>query len=90
VVAPIGEELLFRAFLFGGLRRYLPFLPAAMISGLCFSLAHGQLGLILPFAGVGMLFAYVYERTRTIYASMSVHFLFNLVSMTVLILTKGG
>jgi membrane protease YdiL (CAAX protease family) len=85
-LVPFAEELFFRGFFFAGLRRRLPFLLAAGISGLFFSLAHGDPGLVIPFTGVGMVFAYLYERTGSLYAPIGVHVLFNLVSLLALIL----
>ncbi|QDU70041.1 CPBP family intramembrane glutamic endopeptidase [Engelhardtia mirabilis] len=78
VWAPLFEELAFRAALFGGLRRRLPFLPAALISGGLFGMAHvyepaGMLGI----AWVGVALAWIYERTRSIWAPILVHALFN-------------
>jgi len=84
--APIAEEILFRGFLFGGLRRYLPFWSAALLSGFIFSLAHGNVGLIIPFTFVGAILAYTYERSGSIFASMGVHFIFNTVSFTLILL----
>lgn len=94
--APLAEETFFRGFLFGGLKRSLhpeklgtlTFLPAALISGFIFSLAHIDVGLIIPFTIVGMVLANTYQATGTLYASMGVHFIFNLVSFTALVLTS--
>ncbi len=86
LLAPVAEEIFFRGFLFGGLRRSMPFLPAALISGALFSLAHVNPGLVIPFTGVGFIFAYIYERTGTLYSSIGVHFTFNLLSFLALIL----
>jgi membrane protease YdiL (CAAX protease family) len=83
--APFSEELLFRGFVFGGLRRYLPFWPAALIPGALFSAAHFQVGLFIPFLAIGVLFAYVYEKTNSLYMSIMTHLLFNLVSFVLLI-----
>jgi membrane protease YdiL (CAAX protease family) len=85
VAAPVVEEIFFRGFLFGGLRRRLPFLPAAVVSGVLFSLAHGDLGLVVPFTLVGVVLAYTYEKTGTLYGAISVHFLFIFVSFSILL-----
>jgi membrane protease YdiL (CAAX protease family) len=85
-LVPFAEELFFRGFFFAGLRKRLPFLVAAGTSGVFFSLAHADPGLIIPFTGVGVLLAYIYERTRSLYAPIGVHVLFNLVSFLILIL----
>lgn len=84
--APIAEEVLFRGFLFGGLRRYLPFWSSMLISGFIFSLVHGDIGFIIPFTLVGMVLAFVYERSGTLLAAIGVHFLFNLTSFSFLLL----
>ena len=85
-MAPIAEEIFFRGFIFGGLRRYLNLPIAGLLSGGLFALAHGDLGLILPFAGVGLVLAYLYERSGTLWAPIGVHFVFNSVSFLLLLL----
>jgi membrane protease YdiL (CAAX protease family) len=85
-LVPFAEEIFFRGFFFGGLRRRMVFPLAAAISGAFFSLAHADPGLIIPFTGVGMILAYTYERTGTLMAPVGVHTLFNLVSFLILIL----
>ena len=83
--APIAEEVLFRGFLFGGLRSKLPFWPAALLSGFIFSLAHADPGFILPFTAIGAILAYTYERSRTLVTPIGVHLLFNSVSFFALV-----
>ena len=84
--APIAEEIFFRGFIFGGLRRGMGFLPASLISGGLFSVAHTNAGLVIPFTLVGMVMANTYERSGTLYASITVHFFFNLFSFLILVL----
>jgi len=80
--APLFEELGFRAALFGGLRRRLPFLPAALLSSALFGLAHAYdpVGM-LTIAWVGVSLAWVYERTRSLWAPILVHALYNFISL---------
>ena len=85
-MAPIAEEVFFRGFIYGGLRRYLNLPVAGLISGLLFSFAHGDPGLILPFAAIGLVLAYLYERTGSLLAPIVVHFAFNIISFLVLLL----
>lgn len=84
--APIAEEILFRGFIFGGLRRYMPLWPAMLISGVIFSLVHFDVGFIIPFSLIGIVLAYVYERSGTLYTSIGMHLLFNLTSFSFLLL----
>jgi len=90
LTAPIAEEVLFRGMIFAGLNRAWGFWPAALGSGLLFAVAHAQSGLIIPFTLVGVTLAYVYRRAGSIYASMSVHFLFNCISFLALLLIPGA
>lgn len=84
--APISEELFFRGFVFGGLRRRLGVLPPSLMTGALFSLAHLQLGLLIPFSLIGMVLSLVYERTGSIRFTIALHMIFNTVSFVVLIL----
>jgi membrane protease YdiL (CAAX protease family) len=83
LVAPFGEELLFRGFLYKGLRRRLSSWPAAIISGLAFGSVHyaglSFLLLIPALVVVGVGLAWVYERRQSVLASMVAHATFNLV-----------
>jgi membrane protease YdiL (CAAX protease family) len=83
--APIAEEIMFRGFLFGGVRTMVPVTAAALITGFLFSLAHYNLGLIIPFTVIGALLAMAYQRTGTLLAPMSAHFAFNLLSFLALV-----
>jgi membrane protease YdiL (CAAX protease family) len=91
LVAPLVEETFFRGFVFGGLRRY-GFFWAALASGLLFSAAHLSLGGLIPLALVGMLFAWSYSRTGSLWTPIYAHFIFNLVSFVALtaIVQSGG
>jgi membrane protease YdiL (CAAX protease family) len=84
--APITEEIFFRGFLFGGTRPLTGALAAALITGFIFSLAHYNLGLILPFTFIGAVLCLSYHRFGTLFVPIGAHFLFNLVSFSVLVL----
>lgn len=84
--APISEELFFRGFVFGGLRRRLGFLPPALLTGSLFSVAHLQLGLLIPFSLIGMILSLVYERTGSIWFNVALHLIFNTASFLALVL----
>lgn len=96
VEAPLVEETLFRGILFQGLRhffaRFVPYNVAvaigAVLSGLAFGIAHFEPHSwpILMFLGIAL--AYVFQFGRSIYASATVHGVFNAIS--VLTLFHGG
>ncbi len=85
ISAPITEEIFFRGFLFGGTRPRTGALVAALITGFIFSLAHYNLGLIIPFTAIGAVLALSYQRTGTLFVPIGAHFLFNLVSFSILV-----
>lgn len=84
-VAPVVEELFFRGFLFAGLRKLLGLWPAALISSVVFAVVHAQSGLVIPFTAVGLILAYLYHRSKSIYVPMAMHFFFNAVSFLAMV-----
>ncbi|HEY8993584.1 MAG TPA: type II CAAX endopeptidase family protein [Lacunisphaera sp.] len=78
VLAPIYEELLFRAGLYRYVRQKLGRTPALLISGVCFGALHNNWAGFLPLAALGMLLALVYETTGSIRVVIIAHGLFNL------------
>lgn len=91
LVAPLAEETFFRGFVFAGLRRFGLFW-AALVSGFLFSAAHVSLGGLIPLGLVGMLFAWAYHRSGSLWTTIYAHFFFNLVSFVALtaIVQSGG
>ena len=80
VVAPLGEELLFRGVVFGSLRRY-NFVLAVLVSAVVFSLAHGLGAVTLAVFVLAVVNALIYERTRSIWPCVIAHATFNAVSL---------
>lgn len=87
VLAPIYEELLFRAGLYRFCRQRLGRGWALVISGASFGALHGNWAGFLPLAVLGAGLALAYEATGSIRVPIIVHGLFNL--NTVLILLSG-
>ena len=77
ILAPIAEEMLFRVCFFGRLRKYMRFLPAALISAAFFGLIHLEPVNAISAFGVGIVAALLYERTGSIFTSMIFHAGFN-------------
>ena len=88
VAAPFFEELTFRGFVFNAFRRYLPGWAAIILGGIAFGFAHlqpGNAGAIAPLAAGGMVLAWVYYRTGSLFASMITHATFNLVPVVLIV-----
>ncbi len=89
VLPPIGEETLFRGFVFQGLRNRFAFWPAAILDGVLFGMIHIPLWLLLPsLSVVGVGLAYIFNRRRSLLASMTAHATFNLIGIVFIALSR--
>lgn len=78
VLAPVGEEILFRGFLYGGLSRKMHAWGAMAISSLVFALSHhySMTGLAFVFL-YGLVFCWLYKRTGSLWPGILAHGLYN-------------
>tara|TARA_B100000161_G_scaffold247871_1_gene204359 strand:+ start:932 stop:1624 length:693 start_codon:yes stop_codon:yes gene_type:complete len=81
VVAPIYEELLFRGIIFPKLIQKTNFTIALLLSSLIFAVLHFHLSALLPLFVLSIILSITYLYTSTIWASISLHALFNLISI---------
>jgi uncharacterized protein len=90
-VAPLSEELFFRGFMYGGLRRRFPVWAAIAISGVVFGLVHytgpDSIGVVPQLAVLGFLLAWLYERTGSLWPPILLHLLNN--SLALLVITTS-
>jgi len=84
VFQPFIEETIFRVFFFNFGLRFGGFWAGAILSGVLFGLAHGDLVAAVPLALGAIVLCWVYYRTRNAYASMISHGLFNTFSILAL------
>ncbi len=70
---PFGEEVLFRGFIFPGLANSLGPIKAALITSGLFALAHQQIGVIIPIFVTGLMLAWLYHRSGSIWPSFIAH-----------------
>ena len=80
-VAPIAEEFVFRFFLYGVLRRYFGRLSALIFTALLFAAVHAHLPSFAPLFILGACFTLAYEWSGSILVSMTMHSLFNSLSL---------
>ena len=98
IVAPLNEEITYRYFIFGGLRKINRKL-AIVVSGFVFMLAHAMAGLLSkdanilneliqlpPYLFSGMALAYANDKTSNLGVSLSIHVLNNLISFILFLL----
>jgi uncharacterized protein len=87
LLAPFAEETIFRGVIFGGLLKW-GFWPAAAITSLLFSAAHLDVASFLPFFLIGLTLCWLYWRRGVLWDSIAFHWLFNVVSYVILILSR--
>ncbi len=85
VAAPFVEEIFFRGFLFQGLRQSLGWKKAALISSAIFAAMHLELVAFLPTFLLGYVFAFVYNRSNSIWPGVILHCLVNSFAMCLLV-----
>lgn len=77
VVAPILEEILFRAKLFSVLRSTLKPALAVVLSSLFFALMHGNIAVGIEAFFAGMVFSYIYMLKGSLFAPILLHIMNN-------------
>jgi membrane protease YdiL (CAAX protease family) len=83
-IAPVFEEFLFRFFIYGVLKKYFGCLVGVILSALLFSAAHAHFPSFVPLFVLGSCFAIAYEWSGSILVSMTMHSLFNSLTLIAL------
>lgn len=84
LVAPFVEEVFFRGFVFAGLRARCDWRWAAAISAALFAAAHLQLTFFIPAFVLGCVFAYLYQRSDSVWPGMIMHAAMNALAVAVM------
>ena len=86
VLAPIAEEMFFRAFCFTALRRTLGMLPVAVLTGIIFGAIHlggTDIEFIVPLMVFGFFLCLLYVRTDSLLPCIVLHALNNALALGV-------
>ena len=83
-IAPVVEEFLFRFFLYGVIKRYLGSFLGIITNALLFAAAHTHFPSFVPLFVLGSCFTIAYEWSGSILVAMTMHSLFNSVTLIVL------
>jgi len=89
ILAPVIEELMLRGILLRRLRLALPFYAANLIQAVVFGIYHWNIIQGLYAFGIGLILGYIYEKTKTLWASVFVHSLINGTGFLILQLNIG-
>jgi len=80
ILAPLFEEIIYRGIIYNSIKNKYGFIIALISSALIFGSAHIGVGkdwYIIGYILIGLLFAYIYEKTDQLFWSMMMHSLFN-------------
>lgn len=96
LLPPIAEEILFRGFVFMGLRRHLNFIQSALITSVLFGIAHLEFGSGQPLNWAAAIdtftlscvLTYAAEKYKNLWPGMLVHMLKNLLAFVLLFVVK--
>ncbi len=77
VLAPLAEETLFRGYLYGKLKQYVPVVVAALTTSLLFAVAHFQLNVGVDVFVLSLFLCGLRSLTGSIWAGVLVHMIKN-------------
>lgn len=77
LLAPILEELVFRRVIFGSLIQTQNFWVAALISAFVFALIHRDFTHLLVYTVMGLIFSFLYYKTKRLLAPIIAHMAMN-------------
>lgn len=87
IVAPVAEEIIYRGWLFGGLKKRLGVPLAMVLSSIGFALVHGQINVMIDTFVLGLILAWLYYYTKSIWPAVVLHALKNSIAFYVLFFT---
>lgn len=81
IIVPVCEELLYRGVLYQRLKAHIKVVPAMFISAFIFGTMHGNIVQILYAGLLGVVFAWLYEHYKSIWAPILAHIIMNITSV---------
>ena len=88
VLGPLVEEIFFRGFMYGALKKRIGIYGAMALTAAIFAALHTHIVGFMPIMALGILLAYLYEKTGTLVSSITVHIIHNLSMVFVVFLVK--
>jgi membrane protease YdiL (CAAX protease family) len=76
-LGPIAEEMFFRGFAYPAVRKRLGIKNAMILVSVVFAMLHMNVVAFFPILGLGILLAYLYEKTGSLIPSIAVHVIHN-------------
>jgi len=89
VLAPVAEEILFRGYLFGKLRKYLPAWVAIILTSVLFGVVHGQWNVGVDVFALSLVLCSLREITGSIWAGILLHMMKNALAFYLLFINPS-
>jgi hypothetical protein len=86
VIVPFAEELFFRGVLYLWLRQRFGFWPALLVSSIVFGALHGEISIGVAAAVLGMVLAWAYENSQSLWPPVIIHVVNNAAKILLLYL----
>ncbi|MFH0839049.1 MAG: CPBP family intramembrane glutamic endopeptidase [Candidatus Omnitrophota bacterium] len=77
IIGPIAEEIFFRGFAYGALKKKWGALTSALITSAVFASLHANIVGFFPIMVLGLLLVYLYEKSGSLIPSITVHVIHN-------------
>jgi len=84
VIAPVAEELLFRGYLYGKLKKFVPLWVAVLFTSLLFGVIHGEWNVMIDTFALSIILCILRELTGNIWSSILLHMLKNGIAFFIL------
>ena len=86
IVAPFAEETFFRGFLFAGISKRWGYSWGVIVSGALFAVAHVGSGGLVPIFILGMMLAWLYIKTGSLWPCIFAHFAYNSLALLFMVI----
>lgn len=84
VIIPIAEEAFFRGVLYTWMRQHAPAWMAILLSSIIFGALHGEISVAGATFVMGIILAWFYERSGSLWAPITIHILNNSIKLILL------
>ncbi len=86
---PVAEEIFFRGFMYPAIKKKAGKFCALMISSAIFAGLHMHIVGFAPIMVLGLLLAYIYEKTGSLTSAITVHVLHNMAMLALIFMVKA-
>lgn len=89
VIAPLAEEILFRGYLYGKIRKYVPMWLAMLLVSALFGAVHGQWNVGIDVFALSLVLCALREITGSIWAGILLHMMKNAIAYYLLFINPS-